>query len=204
MAINISLSQFIDFTTKQSMVSKIKKVDQIKNQHEHSFYYWKDFREAVKEYCLKQDKTVFNNLLSNINPKKYNTYFNAVNSFQKMLKGKNVQWIEPPTFTWCYNNELIVSATPDLGLIINGKNYLIRTFYNEDSSTINKRNIIPSLTLLNNSIVNEKTSPDTIIGLFNLNTSRFYPIDNEVLYENIPLKYEALLLVNIWNASLKK
>lgn len=200
--IKISLSQFIDFTTKQTMASKIKNVDQMKKQQENSFYYWSDFREAVKDYCLKQDKNVFNILLSNINPNKYNVYFNAVNSIQKMVKGKYIEWVEPPTFTWYFNNELIVSATPDLGIIINDKKYLIRTFYNEDSSTIYKRKIIPSLTLLKHSDVFEKTSLNTIIGLYNLSTGRFYTMDKEVLNDMNPLKYESFLLINIWNASI--
>ncbi|PEC50280.1 hypothetical protein [Bacillus sp. AFS096315] len=203
MVIKISLSQFIDFTAKQSMASKIKSVDQMKKQQENCFYYWSDFRETIKEFCLKNDKDVFNTLLSNINSKKYNAYFNAVNSFQKTIKG-TVEWVDPPTFTWNYNNELIVSATPDLGLIINGEKYLMRTFYNEDSTTIHKRNIMPSLTLLNHSDVNEKSSLDTIIGLFNLCTGRFYAMDQEVLKDTNPLKYEAFLLINIWNASIIK
>lgn len=148
--IAISLTQFIDFTTKGS-TAKTNSVRKIKQQPDYdpAKDYWKPLRDRIVKYHEKgQNLDVFEQLIANATEKRKANYTLAVKQYLKFLKGKETLWFSPGKAIWSYE-ELLVRSSPELGLLINDEPHLIKLYFKGEREKIDKRNISTALTLLN-------------------------------------------------------
>lgn len=147
--IKISFTQFMNFAIKNG-VTKATVVKKVKNstQYHPSFDYWKEFRDEVKRiHKSNLDIKELDNLLNRIDDRKISNYRQAINKYKSFIKGKSVQWFDPPNSKYNYGN-VTINVSHELGLFINGKPYLIKLLLTKDADKYaNRYNLQTTLAL---------------------------------------------------------
>ncbi len=198
---SIGLTQFIDFTVKQTMISKMNKVTEIKHQGDYhpARDHWKQLRERIK-LCYEQNKSLetLDSLLDEIHERKINSYKDTIKAFKKFVRNKDIEWFDPPKAFWTSDNGLVVRGTPELGLVINGTPHLIKLFFKGDTVKLNARNIKPILNLMLAATYKSPYPPNTVFGVLNIKSGKLHAdqeTDDKVLKA---LNLEAQTFLNIW------
>ncbi|WP_339161726.1 hypothetical protein [Siminovitchia sp. FSL W7-1587] len=198
----IGLTQFIDFTVKQTMTAKINKVTEIKNQGEYhpARDHWKQLRERIRYCCENQlDFNVLDSLPEEVHERKANSYRKAVLSFKKFVKNKQISWFDPPKSHWNYSDQVVVRSTPELGLIIDDIPHLVKLFFKGNTEKITERNIKPILNLMLSSTREHQCPEGTVVSVLNIKKSRLFVEQSPSPKILKALKYEAITFRNIWD-----
>lgn len=199
--INISLTQFIDFTLKQG-ASKVSEVRKIKEQGEYhpAFDYWRELRESIKELHENEYSLDFlDHIIDKVHIKKKKNYADTVKQYKKFCGKKHIEWFDPGKSFWS-SGEISVRSTPELGLIIDGQPHLIKLYFKEKSEKLEKRSASNILTLMAQS---ERSNDygDAVHSVLNIKKGTLYPSSNDNYSKDrlISLKAEATHFAYIWN-----
>lgn len=204
MAIKISLTQFLTFNSKISTSAKINCVNKIKNGPEYSvgMDYWKQLRDGIKS-TFKNGEDISNILYiaENVRKDKRPNYRRAANRMVHFVNQHEVEYFETGHAFWEFEDKLSVSASPELGLKIDGKKYLVKNYYKKPNSNskITKTNIKSTLTLMSlakydfDAIGLQKA----VLNLQNEKLSVADPVDSPT---KLALNIDAENFVNIWNS----
>ena len=204
MSINVSLTQFLTYTSKVSTSAKIKAVRDIKNSpgYHPSIDYWKPLRDEIKR--LHENNLPIenlNNLLLSINEKKVKNYTGAINTYIQFIKKNDVAYFKTGKSSWKLTDDLFVGASPELGLVVNGKKLYVKVYYKKKSSDakLTKRNIQSSLTLMQLAEKDFQMEPDSNFAILNLQNGKIIeagPLRSEDVLE---LEVDAQNFVTTWN-----
>ncbi|GGE57862.1 hypothetical protein [Priestia taiwanensis] len=200
--ITIGMSQFLDFTLKHTMLSKMKKVQEIKNQGAYHPIrdHWKEFREALASCCKNQrDLRDMEVLLRDIPERKKNSYASLLDVFLKFIRNKDVTAFVPPNVHWKYSDALLVRATPEIGLTINGIPHLIKIFFKGDTVAVSKRNIQPTLTLMEDATKDCDLLAYTTLSTLDIKKGKLHTLDRKNPLVLQALRHEAQLFLQIWH-----
>lgn len=204
MSINISLTQFLGYSTKVSTSAKIKAVRDIKNSPDYhpAFDYWKPLRDEIKR--LHENNLPIENLkdlLTRINEKKAKNFSGAINTYIHFVKKNEVSYFPVGKSYWKLTDDLFVGSSPELGLIVNGKKLYVKIFYKKKSADtkLTKRNIQSTLTLMQLADRDFEMEPDSNFAILNLQNGKLIeasPLQSESILE---LELDAETFVNTWN-----
>jgi len=202
--INISLTQFLTYSSKVSTSARINYVRQIKNSPDYhpSIDYWKPLRDEIKR-IHENNIPIENlkNLLSIVDEKKVKNYTSLINSYIRFINKNNVEYFPCGKAFWKLSDELFVGSSPELGLIVNGKKYYVKNYYKkkDSDSKITQRNIKSTLTLMQLSDKNfplEQNSNFAVLNLQNGKLIEAQPLLSESIME---LEIDAKSFVDIWS-----
>ena len=151
----ISLTDFVEFTLKTGS-ARLTKVKQIKErpQYHPSYDYWKILRDKIIDYHQTNEAKIsfLEDCLNTLtNKSKVDNYKNAIDNYLNFIKKKNITWFEPPYSLW-KNSELTIRINPELGLVIDDSNYVIKLYFGSEKISKSKINMI--LTLMNSQFDN--------------------------------------------------
>lgn len=205
MPIKISLTQFLTYNATVSTPAKIKCVSKIKNQNAYNpvFDYWKDLRDAIKD-CLKNKKPI-NSLLivpAHVKADRRANYLSDARKFVEYISKHSVSYFDSPHAYWeSADGKLIVSASAEIGLCIDGQNYLLKNYYKKKDKNVKvaAKNIKSTLALMK--LSKQKTvTPNSRFAVLNLQNGKLYP-DSEVDdLVKLTLNVDANTFVNIWES----
>ncbi len=124
-------------------------------------------------------------------------YKEAVQQYKRFCRGKEPEWFEPGKASWRFGR-LVVQASPDLGLRLNGQPHLIKLYFKEAAQKLQKRSAAAALALLAAS--HQSASLDgTVLGILNLKKSNFYPLsEGELETAMLLLEGEAAYFQHVW------
>lgn len=204
MSINISLTQFLGYSTKVSTSAKIKAVRDIKNSPDYhpAFDYWKPLRDEIKR--LHENNLPIENLkdlLTRIDEKKAKNFSGAINTYIHFVKKNDVSYFPVGKSYWKLTDDLFVGSSPELGLIVNGKKLYVKIFYKKKTADtkLTKRNIQSTLTLMQLADRDFEMEPDSNFAILNLQNGKLIeasPLQSESILE---LELDAETFVNTWN-----
>ncbi|KSU06326.1 hypothetical protein KF282_1225 [Lactococcus lactis subsp. lactis] len=202
--IKISLTQFLDYSAKVSTSAKINKVKEIKRSpgYHPAFDYWKPLRDAIKKIHEQgQPIEKLRDVLINLDEKKIKNYTRAINTYISFVKKNNVEYFSVGKASWNMNDELFVSSSPELGLIINGKKYYVKNYYkkHDDKTKVVLKNINSTLTLMSLSEPNFDIEPDAKFAVINFQNGKLIEAKTPASDNVMELEIEAENFVNIWN-----
>lgn len=202
--INISLTQFLNYSAKVSTSAKINEVKKIKSAPGYSpaIDYWKKLRDKIK-YTHENNLPIENlrELLIGISPKDFDNYSRVINAYIKFINKNNVEYFPVGKAFWQYSDDFFVGSNPELGLIINGKKYYIKNYYKkpEPNTRITQRNIKSTLTLMQIAKPNFEIDPNASFAVLNLQNGKLiegtFPDDSNIL----ELELDAQQFINMWN-----
>lgn len=204
MSINISLTQFLVYSTKVSTSAKIKAVRDIKNAPDYhpAFDYWKPLRDEIKR--LHENNLPIDNLkdlLTRIDEKKAKNFSGAINTYIHFVKKNDVSYFPVGKSYWKLTDDLFIGSSPELGLIVNGKKLYVKNFYKKKTADtkLTKRNIQSTLTLMQLADRDFEMEPDSNFAILNLQNGKLIeasPLQSENILE---LELDAETFVNTWN-----
>lgn len=200
MTVRISLTQFIHFKASISTSARISVVKNIKeNDYSPAVDYWLDLRKEINKFSEgKINIEELNNVVDSVPLKKKANYRKAINRFANFIKKNNVSFFPIKKSLWSYE-DLIVSASPELGMFINNEKFLVKIFYNikKPEEKVTKRNIMPTLSLLN--IANKASEQSQQVGLLNLQNGKLLTPKNSSLDTNLlELQLDAKTFLDYW------
>lgn len=136
MPIEISLSDFADFIMKVG-TAQLTKVHQLatRDSYHPSTDFWKGVRDAIQHFHRSggTDRHFLEKPLEGLHDrKKRNCYPDAISGYKRFLGRKSIQHFTPPKETWTFE-DLQVKINPELGLLINGKRFLVKLHFKEDA-----------------------------------------------------------------------
>lgn len=203
MSINISLTQFLNYSSKVSTSAKIKAVKDIKYSADYhpAIDYWKPLRDEIKR--LHEKELPIENLkylLSTIHENKVKNYTSAIKNYVNFINKNDVTYFSPGKSFWKLTDTLFIGSSPELGLIVNGKKLYVKNYYKKKTSDtkVTKRNINSILTLMQISEKDFQLMPDENFAILNLQNGKLIeatPLQSESILE---LEIDAQNFVNTW------
>ncbi len=196
--INIGLTQFIDFSIRQS-ISRVNFIRQVKYQNEYqpAFDFWKQLRDAIKamhenNYSL----SYLHDLPERVTLKKREKYTLAIKNYSKFIKAHKIETFDAGQSFWSFD-KLIVRSTPELGLIIDGSPYLIKLYFKGNSEKIIIRNTKIALTLMKASVnsLNLLYPP----AILDVSKARLLPLTEVDQSLELALEADAYNLIYLWD-----
>ncbi len=142
----VSLTYFLDFVHK-SGTPRLTVVRKFKNRPEYdpAADYYKPLRnEIVRMHGVGDPKTVLDAFAATVHAKKKANYARAVAGYKKFLGKKDLAWFDPPTGKWS-GGGIDVRVNPEVGLEINGVQYVLKLYFKRDKLAKNKMEIINHL-----------------------------------------------------------
>lgn len=200
MTVKISLTQFIHFKAAVSTRARISAVQRIKNnEYSPAIDYWLDLRNAINKFSERRiTLEELNTLADSENERKKANYSKAINRFSNFISKNNVSFFPVNKSNWEYEG-LVITASPEVGMIIGDSRFLVKIFYNvkKPDEKVTKRNIMPSLSLLD--IANKASNHDRQVGLLNLQNGKLLTPDNSKLETSLlELQIDAKNFMNFW------
>lgn len=200
MTVRISLTQFIHFKASISTSARISVVRNIKeNDYSPAVDYWLDLRKAINKFSEgKINIEELNNVVDSVSLRKKANYRKAIDRFAHFIEKNNVSFFPVNKSFWSYE-DLIVSASSELGMFINNEKFLVKIFYNikKPEEKVTKRNIMPTLSLLN--IANKASEQSQQVGLLNLQNGKLLTPKNSSLDTNLlELQLDAKTFLDYW------
>lgn len=200
MTVRISLTQFIHFKASISTSARVSVVRNIKeNDYSPAVDYWLDLRKAINKFSEgKINIEELNNVVDSVSLRKKANYRKAIDRFAHFIEKNNVSFFPVNKSFWSYE-DLIVSASPELGMFINNEKFLVKIFYNikKPEEKVTKRNIMPTLSLLN--IANKASEQSQQVGLLNLQNGKLLTPKNSSLDTNLlELQLDAKTFLDYW------
>lgn len=207
MAVTISLTQFVTFSTKVSTSAKINFVRGYK--YDDGYHpgkdYWKPLRDEIKK-IHEQNLPIEN--LKNLVPTipetkgKRANFQKAVNTYIKFVNSHNVEYFPVGKATWQLRENLIVNASPEIGLIVDGQRYFIKNYYKKKNNTnkIDSRNIQASLTLMQLALKDYNVEPIDKFAILNFQTGKLIESKPLTPDHGLELQVDAEFFLNVWDA----
>lgn len=202
--IRISLTRFLDYTSKVSPSAKINTVRSIKKSPGYSpaTDYWKPLRDAIKNIHEKDlPIETLKELLTTVDEKKIPNYSRNITKYISFIKKHNVEYFPVGKAHWSMSDEIFIGSNPEIGLIIDGKKYYIKNYYkkpNKDTK-VAKRNIKSMLTLMQISEKDFQVKGDEKFAVLNLQNGQLIEAEPPTPEDVLELKLEADHFVNTWN-----
>lgn len=140
MSINLSFTQFMNYAVKNGSprITIVKTIKRDDGYHPGKDY-WKEFRDMIRKiHQSNSDISMLDNLLISIPSKKVSNYRQAITKYKSFIKGKNIEWFDPPKSKYSYGN-VTINVNHELGLYINGKPYLVKLLLAKDATKYAKK-----------------------------------------------------------------
>lgn len=208
MTIQLSLTQFLHFKAKVSTKAKMNYLKNEVKYNEYSFYsdYWMGLRQNIHKFSQgKISLDELNQYVLTVSEKKNKrkNYIKDARNFSHFIKKAQPTFFEVGKSSWNYHDKLIISTSPELGIITNsGDKYLVKNFYTKkkDNENLMKKNILPMLTMMNiaNKAFNTHGATPAVLNLQNGKLISFNK-DKDPVLDPVELTIDAENILTIWN-----
>lgn len=147
MAIDISLTDFVDFAMK-SGTPKVTKIAQVKERPDYhpAFDFYKRLREAI--VSAHRDGGGIATITSAVNEqcdeKKIDNYPAIAKAYKSWWGRKNLVWFTPPA-SRARIQSVEIRVNPELGLEIDGEPHVVKLYFKDDKLTKSRSDMIAYL-----------------------------------------------------------
>ncbi|MDT2011158.1 hypothetical protein [Carnobacterium divergens] len=203
MTVNVSLTQFLTYTSKVSTSARINFVRSIKSNPEYdpTTDFWKRLRDEIKRVHVNDLPIETLELLpKKVTEKKVASYERAIKNYIKFCRNNSVQYFKPGKSFWKLKDDLYIRTSPELGLIINGNKYYVKNYYKKKSSDqkITLRNIKSTLTMMQISEKDFTVEDNAQFAVLNLQNSKLITADPLVSESVLELEIDATNFYDIY------
>lgn len=198
--LEISLTTFVDFVSKVGTprITYVKKAKKLYSEGYHpAIDFWRPLRNAIIE-MHKQNEPInyIDRVLSELHDtKKLNLYPELIDQYKKWLGRKEVFWTGCDSRNWKYE-DFIVKINPELGLNIDGYEYIIKLYFKAEK--LSKNRIETILYLIKSTLPREKK--DAIPGIIDVKNGKLLKATKEKPEIKSLLEGEAVAFKTMWNS----
>ncbi|MFS7427048.1 hypothetical protein CKN96_05910 [Carnobacterium maltaromaticum] len=199
---NLSLSQFMNFSTKKSPSARLKAVKDAKygDDYHPGRDYWKKLRDEIKRIHEK-DLPIedLKNILFDVPKDREANYRKNINSYISFVKKNNVTYFPVGKAIWTFDETISVNANPELGLIINGVPHLVKNHYKKSDGSVSKQTIKTTLTAMQIATSEFVVPENAVYSVLNLQNKQLYSSQGIIDDDLMLLQSEAIQLSYMWN-----
>lgn len=204
MTAKIALSQFLNFGSKIHTDAKINYVKTIKyTEYTFGGDYYRKLREAIRAYT--QGKGTIDQIMLVVDEapddRKANLRHDA-RKFINFVTHHDVSFFEVGHAKWKLDDRLIVSASPEFGMIYKGHRFIVKNYYRQKDlkDRVTLRKMRPTLTLMRTAVSDVDTKGANA-AILNLQTGKLI-VDENPVNENslLALRIDASNLYDIWTS----
>lgn len=202
----ISLTQFLTYTAKVSTEAKIHYVREIKASPEYSpgIDYWKPLRDRLHKIIQNGDDiNDLKELLATVQPKKLENYAQAITQLIKFFSSHEIEYFETGSAVISSPDENIsVSAGPELGVKIDGQPYLLKIYYKKKNKNTNVTLKNIQSTLMATYVAKKNFTPpeDSKVAVLNLQNCKLVEPKNSPTPDDLfTLETDLDTFSSLWN-----
>ena len=196
---DISLTNFVDFTLKSGSprLTYIKRAKALyEDGYSPAFDYWRTLRHAIiemhSEDLGKRHLDAVRTKLSDT--KKIHLYSKCIVTYKRWMGRKEIEWIGVRSTNWTYE-DLIVRINPELGLSINGANYLIKLYFRREP--LSQRRLDITLHLLQMAISGSRSG--LLPAVIDVQRGKLFTPTMQIPDIDALLSGEAAAFITMWN-----
>jgi len=132
----ISLTTFVDFVSKSgtARLTYVRKAkDLYQQEYEPALDFWKSLRDGIVDmHRHNRPKNTLDNVLVGITHRnKINLYPSRIAAYKRWVGRKIIRWRGCEPELWRHGS-LTVRVNPELGISINGNDYIIKLYFKEE------------------------------------------------------------------------
>lgn len=204
MTVKISLTQFINVTSRVSTSAKISVIRKMKSDpYSPATDYWKYLRDAIQEVAAgRKPLDYILDVATNISDeKKQENYLLDAKKFISFVKSNNVEFFIVGHATWKLNEDFVINASPEIGMKIDGQKYCVKIYYKvpNKSSKLTKRSAHSMLTMMYLS-TKDFSDTDLNFALLNLQNGKIIPSTNTPNEsDKLELMTDAAMIKGVWD-----
>jgi hypothetical protein len=197
----ISLTEFVDFTIKPGS-TRLTEVRRIKKAHTQGYDPAKDFYKKLRDGIVNLHrealpKSALDPLATQILDKnKQHTYPALMGAYKKFLGRKTCVWFDPASAEWS-SGDLRVRANPELGLAINGVNYLIKLYFKDEPKLTKER--IASISQIMRSVLGQNDR-SAHLAILDVRRSNLHLLEQQSKDLQAYLEAEALAFCKMYDS----
>lgn len=168
----VSLTTFVDFVSRVGL-PRITVVKDFKDgQYQPAFDFYKAVREAIVDlHETGKSKKALDAVLTGLkDPKKVAAYTSVVQGHRKFIGKNTMNWFDPPKAKWA-GGGIDITINPELGLVIDGKEYVIKLYFKEEP--LPKKNV-PIITRLMEKSLSNGSGVSPIYAVLDVRRSRLH------------------------------
>lgn len=171
--ISLTLSDVVDVFSKSGR-PKATKVRQIKNReaYQPATDYYRPLRTALTEiHANGKDRSALASILPSItDPKKIANYHELVEAYGKFWGRKKIEWFTPPRASYS-NNGVEVIVNPELGLIVDGQQIVVKLYLKTDEISKAQIELVPVLMEL---VLRSQVSENVLMALLDVRKGKLH------------------------------
>ena len=197
--LEISLTTFIDFVSKSgaARLTYIRRAKGLYGQeYKPAFDFWKPLRDAIIEMHRQNlPKSSLNAVLDRVSDrKKVDLYPSRIRAYKRWVGRKRISWIGCHPELWRHRS-LAVRVNPELGIRVNGVDYLIKLYFKEEP--LSKYRVDTMLFLIQSTY--SESYPDAKPGILDVPRGKLIEPSRDISGIDALLEGEAAAFIEIWD-----
>lgn len=192
----LSLTDFVDIAISNDPIAKVNKMAQIKNRPQYgpAQDYWRALRDTIIDaHRNGQAKNVLDAAVHHAHPNRLGNYQNAVTAYKTWWGRKAITWFDPQMQLYSVQG-VDVRVNPELGLVINGQQYLIKLYFKAEQMTSRRAEII----LLLMSCTLSQFFPNATMAVLDVQRGHLFTNTNNLQRLQIALNAELSYIATAW------
>lgn len=194
---NLSLTDLVDVVSKAG-TPKATKVAEIKNRkpYQPATDFYKPFRDGLIElHQAGKDRKALGDLQKSLtDPKKITNYPDAIDGYRKWWGKKSLSWFEPPRNLYGHAG-IDVAINPELGLVVDGKRYVIKLYLKSDPLTKLRVDLI---TVLMEVALRQKCQPDDVLAILDVRQGKLFTVSAQIKPTKAVVDAELAYIAALW------
>ena len=194
----ITTTEFMNYLNAKG-TAKLTVVGNAKARHENEqeyFDFWAEFKHALKRVIITNgSKEDLKEVIERVKDEARPNYQAMVNGFISFWGRKDLVWIQPSKKIY-HLVGLRISINPEIGLMINGTEYLIKLFL-RSNDTIDRKQADIVLTLMEQGL-RKKVGEDVVFAVLDVRRGKLYAAREYNPKLSVLLKAEAKSFQQAW------
>lgn len=160
--------------------SRFTRVQQLKKKYDASYHPATDFYKSLRDQIKLTHQNggsseELDKVFSKISEKKYSHYSLIINGYKRWWRNREFLWFEPPSMYWT-SRTIGVNINPELGLVIDDTNFVIKLYFKAEKLTRFKIN---AMNALMKEHLADVTPEGTIMAILDPRRSILFHYDNQ-------------------------
>lgn len=192
----LSLTDFVDIAISNDQIAKINKIAQIKRRPKYvpAQDYWRGLRETIIDVHRNgQAKNVLDTAVHNASANRLRNYQAAVSAYKTWWGRKTITWFDPQIQIYSVQG-VDIRVNPELGLVINNQQTLIKLYFKAEQMTSRRAEIILLLMLYTLS----GFFPNTTMAVLDVQRGHLFTTINNLQRLHIALNAELSYIATAW------
>lgn len=193
----ISMTSFLDFLVSEGP-SRVSQVRRVKQQYEQAYSPASDYYKPVREAVVAMhrdggDPSDLQGVVDRVHPTRRDHYAACIDGYERWVRHRAVTALRPSGGDWQHDG-LTVRVNPELHLVIDGLQYLVKTYWK--ATPVSKRLLDSALQLMHETC---RGHTDGTVAVLDVRRGKLHAFNGEKANMPVYLRAEATTFASLWD-----